>query len=324
MSSQFVPSKDLISIFASSIKEQTKQESNQGLSDVQFSLIGRSSGSSSLGLFDLLPPELFTSITDMLDLQSLSRLARTSLKGKTIVEELLVYQALVDHAPTTFAALGKCGLAGLHPVWLIHQTLRSDRCVKCPKFGGYVFLPSFERACLYCLAFHKYFSVSDPARIEVDFALTAEDMKQIPQMRSLISDSWASWGFNDPDVLVSVMQAAQVWDRVYGGLKEPHEEIEIWKAGAKKYDSIPSFWLHAEEDEERICAKGIRFPFLADYGVEHGFECRKCKEESLFHREPIPNLFTRVELWDHSKSCVGVPGFLERLEKEQFSASSSG
>ncbi|KAF5020328.1 hypothetical protein F66182_7634 [Fusarium sp. NRRL 66182] len=100
---------------------------------------------SSLGMLDTMPAELLLLTLNLLDFQSLSRLARACFRGKIIVESLSAYRQVMRHAPKVLPALAKTGLIGHHPALLVLSTLQTSRCVSCFEFGAFLYLPTCER-----------------------------------------------------------------------------------------------------------------------------------------------------------------------------------
>jgi hypothetical protein len=105
----------------------------------------------SLGKLDGLPIELLHNIFAMLDLQSLSRITQTCLRGIVTVQALPGYRDLIRHAPQAVAALGKTRLLGCHSTSELHAALRSTNCSSYGEYGPFLFMPTCERCCYECL-----------------------------------------------------------------------------------------------------------------------------------------------------------------------------
>ncbi|EEA25532.1 hypothetical protein TMatcc_006238 [Talaromyces marneffei ATCC 18224] len=143
------------------------------------SAIQRSADTSSATLLDRLPLELLHLICASLDFQSLSRLSRTSLQIKTIVELLPAYRDLMKYAPRTLSALGKTKLISLHSSGELHAALRSADCVSCAEFGTYLFLPTCERVCYGCLRRNQSFWMIAEATAKECFKIPQRQLKTI-------------------------------------------------------------------------------------------------------------------------------------------------
>ena len=105
-----LPSQELLSLIASAIEPKDDYPFTK-VRPVQVSTIKRVSSTSSLGSLDCLLPELLSYICNILDFQSLSRLLRVCLQGKTVVESLPAYRALTKYIPTVFRVLASLGLS---------------------------------------------------------------------------------------------------------------------------------------------------------------------------------------------------------------------
>ena len=115
-----------------------------------------------------------------------------------------------------------------------------------------------------------------------------------------------------------------MWEQICDAGQEVPEEFESWFSHDEKHTEPLSLPDWDNTDDHPIAARAsIRFPGKAEYGVEYGFQCRKCKEHSLWYKQGSVPLFTRVELWEHSKTCCGAPGLLEKLETDFREASTS-
>lgn len=66
----------------------------------------RRDSKSSIGILDRLSLEILQWVLDLLVFQSLSRVSRSSLLAKSVVESLPLYCDLMEHAPQTLNALG--------------------------------------------------------------------------------------------------------------------------------------------------------------------------------------------------------------------------
>ncbi|KAM0561225.1 hypothetical protein ACHAPJ_003730 [Fusarium lateritium] len=252
---------------------------------------------SSLGQLDLLPAELLLSVLDLLDFQSLSRLSRVSLLGKGVIEGLPVYNEVIQHAPEALVTLGKTQLLSCHPATLLHSTLRTSKCVSCFSFGGFLFLPTFERVCFECLYENQALRMTSPSMAKQCFGLTDHDLEQIPVMRSVPGTFGLRFQFAHKEVerLVSVKQAKELAMEIHGSAEKLAELRPRYHPGRTSMKDAAIF-RHFQEasleppgcDLSRLPRKAevveddfggmasIRFPYLSDAGAEKGLLCQGC------------------------------------------------
>merc|ERR1712000_619002 len=99
-----------------------------------------------------------------------------------------------------------------------HLALLQSRCVSCHYFGGFLFLPTCERVCFECLYENQAFRMTTPTLAKQCFALTDNDLEQIPLMHSIPGTFGLRFQFAHKQVehLVSVKQAKQLALQVHG------------------------------------------------------------------------------------------------------------
>ncbi|KAI1771100.1 hypothetical protein F4818DRAFT_221714 [Hypoxylon cercidicola] len=261
----------------------------------QISTIHRWSASSSLGLLDILPPELLLLTLNFLDFQSLSRISRVSLKGKAVVETLPAYREMMKHAPKILTALGKTGLLVHHSSSLLRQTLRSEKCVSCFDFGAFLFLPTCERVCFECLHQNHAFRMTTPAIAKRCFHLTHSQLKRIPIMHSIPGTYSVRFHVScSPSCrLVSVKQAKQLAIEVHGSIEHLAPRTRSGKMPSREFWVFKHFHDAPLEplgcDMSRLPEKSnitedkfasmasIRIPYLAEAGADYGRLCRGCQ-----------------------------------------------
>lgn len=175
---------------------------------------------------DRLPAEIWTHILNILDFQSLSRLSRVSLVGKSIVEHSPAYRDVMAYAPKTLTALGKARLLKCHPAFLLRQSLYSDKCVSCSSFGVLLLLPTCERVCFWCMKENLSLRMTPVSHAMEVLGLTEKDLKKIPVMNAVAGIGYGHGGdyaIARPCRLVNVRQAKQL-------AVEKHGSVEnLWK-----------------------------------------------------------------------------------------------
>ncbi|KAG9251497.1 F-box domain-containing protein [Emericellopsis atlantica] len=134
---------------------------------------------SSLTSLDRLPPEIMSTLLDMLDIQSISRFARVSFRGDTFVQSHRAYRDLVAFAPQVLLALGRVGLIDLHSVAELHTALRTERCATCIEYGAFLFLPTCERCCWECLRYNPSLRMLLPKEAKRYFGLSERHLQRL-------------------------------------------------------------------------------------------------------------------------------------------------
>lgn len=169
--------------------------------------------SSSIGSLDTLPVELLHIICNSLDFRSLSRFARVCHRAKSIVESLSSYQRITKHASAALIALKRTDIIKFHTGATIHAALLSDECVSCQQFGPFLFLPTCERCCYWCLKRERSLRVITPRTAGICFGVSRADLKEHIPLMINIPGSYR-WGHvvrpHRRARLVSVKQAEEV------------------------------------------------------------------------------------------------------------------
>lgn len=139
---------------------------------------------SSFGKLDRLPLELLHQVLEYLDVQSIARINRVSVRGRSVVLSLPAYTDLIKHAAETLALLNEVRLLSLHSVADLHAALRSERCANCPEYGAYFFLLDCDRCCWECLRRNPARRVIQPAKARRIFALSPKQIQKLPTLFS--------------------------------------------------------------------------------------------------------------------------------------------
>ena len=196
----------------------------------KFSDIQRTPSAPSSSALEELPCELLHNILDRLDFQALSRLARASLRAKTIVESLPAYAELVQHAPDALAVLGHTRTIRHHSAAQLRAVLRSTACA-CGAFGPFLFLVTGERCCLNCIVWKPAFWAMPKARAMRCFGLSKQDVDQLPSLRSVPGD-YEHGPCRRTFQLVSVKMAKARGLAVHGSMKRLRlEQADAWCQG---------------------------------------------------------------------------------------------
>ena len=278
------------------------------------STIRRDSSSSSLGQLDKLPVELLQVLLGLLDLRSISRLSRVSLRGHAIVRSFPTYRDLLKYASHTMAALGWTGSIRYHSATTLHRELSSQSCVSCGYFGAFLFLPTCERCCYECLSRNHSLWVVPPALAKKCFDLNDCQIKDIPIIRSV--PGVYKIGFHREMTrtrrlnLVSVKSAKALGIKVHGStanmpdwsslcrpwasstknLKENNYLRWLQDAPMQPLDGDPVMLpAQPHTPNDNYCGMASTpFPSILDGQLESGLWCRGCEwacEELLYADE---------------------------------------
>ncbi|KAI6382251.1 hypothetical protein MCOR25_000839 [Pyricularia grisea] len=181
--------------------------------------------SDAFGTLAFLPTEILIATASHLDVLTLTRLAQASMAWKDVVQFNPVYRDLITHVPEVLAALAATGMLAVHPAPALHHALRSWRCSSCNvHFGGYLFLPTAERACLSCLAENPALRVYDPQSVQQCFGLSDSQFARLPRLR-VIRGSYKVGSYADARVGKSMVAVGAARKLSTGQLK-PIEDFE--------------------------------------------------------------------------------------------------
>ena len=129
--------------------------------------------------------EVLHEVLNHVDLQTLSRFARTSHRGRAAAKSLPAFRRLSTSAGNVFKTLSRTKVIALHSISKLDAVLQSDRCVSCGQHSAFLFILSAERCCSNCQG--KIFSLLliplDVARQSLWFNKRLVSM--LPKMRSI-------------------------------------------------------------------------------------------------------------------------------------------
>lgn len=263
---------------------------------------------SSIGRLDELPIELLHAIFEILDLESLSRVSRVSLRGKNIVESLPAYRDLLLSAGHIFRILSRTRVINRHSSATLHAALHADRCVSCGDYGAFLFLLTFERCCIACISGNQSLWMV-PLSVAGDcFNLTKTELKTLPTMRSIprkysVKNSVSR---QRPIRLTSVKAAKERALQVHGSIdamarslaeKRPHMTLTKfyktrWLQDAPlqplSQDPLTLEYVSNTPNDD-FCGMGcVPFPSMTGSNIETGMWCRGCERTSqLYHDQKL-------------------------------------
>lgn len=109
------------------------------------------SSDSTLGALEVLPPELLTAITLLLDLQSALQLSHTNIRAKDLIAGVREYRQTREHALQCLWAAFKTRVAPTLYISAIHTALITRECSLCGAFGRFFSLLTATQCCFICL-----------------------------------------------------------------------------------------------------------------------------------------------------------------------------
>lgn len=258
----------------------------------------------SMGLLDNLPLELLHATFNYLDLQSLSRVSRVSLRGKAVIESLPAYRDLSLSARHIFATLSRARVIGLHSAAALHGALRSDRCTSCGKYGAFLFILSSERCCFVCLSRNQSFWMIPLAVAGDCFDLTQKDLKALPTMRSIPGKYFVQHRISRQRSirLTSVKAAKELALKVHGSIEAMASNLAAkrmhitrtsyhktrWLQGAPLQPLSQDPWtleIISNTPTDDFCGMGsVPFPSMSGSSIENGLWCRGCERTFELYR----------------------------------------
>lgn len=252
---------------------------------------------SSMGFLDHLPLELLHETLNYLDLQSLSRLSRVSLYGKSVVEKLPAYRDLFLSAGHVLVALNRTKVIGFHSAATLHAALYSHRCASCGNYGAFLFLLSAERCCFACLSRNQSLWMIPRALARDCFCLTQEDLKTLPTIRSIPGTYFVRHRISRQRItrLTSAKAAKELALKVHGSTEAMARNLAAKHLCTTDIQFYTAKWLQdaplqplskdpltlefaSNTPDDKFCGMGsVPFPSMSGNRVENGLWCRGCE-----------------------------------------------
>lgn len=132
---------------------------------------------------DRLPTEVLDAVVVHLDIQSLTRFARTSRRNAEIALTCPEYGILFRHARQALGGLGELSLLSFHTARELYNVLTSDKCTGCGRFGAFFYALEAERCCWMCAAYDTRFWAVPYRTVVRYYKLSHENMHDIPIAR---------------------------------------------------------------------------------------------------------------------------------------------
>lgn len=140
----------------------------------------------SFGDLHKLPLELLSMVFEHLTCDDLEALHSCSTGGRIAVLAFPPYHNLLQYAPSILSVLKKTRLARAFTIKQIYETFTSSLCTTCDQFGGYVFLPSFARCCLFCAETQLKFLPISRAGAKLEFGIKGTKIfESLPQLNNI-------------------------------------------------------------------------------------------------------------------------------------------
>lgn len=143
------------------------------------------SSDTSLGGFSILPPELRCDMLLGFDMKSLFKMRETSLGWRDTIDSFPPYRRAVTAGLTAICALLRTGLASKITLSEFDNALCTESCAFCGRFAGFIFLPTWKRACFDCLERAPETQVRTVAALHKEFQLTVADERKLMSFRTL-------------------------------------------------------------------------------------------------------------------------------------------
>ncbi|KAF5693014.1 hypothetical protein FDENT_2452 [Fusarium denticulatum] len=257
---------------------------------------------SCFGLLGILPAELLLITVDLLDFQSLSRLSRTCLRAKRVVENFVPYQQVIKHAPKVPTALIQANLAGHYPPAVVYLTLQTDRCVSCTDFGAFLYLPTCERVCFECLHRNIGLWMITIPMAKKYFGLTYQQVQTLPIMRIIPATyclQTRDKTHKNPFRLVSVKAAKSLAIEVHGSAenlaafvpaltRETQKVYYLFKRYHAAPVEAPGCDMSRLPERPRIGSdpyagvSSLRVPYITATGADWGQLCKGCEMTATY------------------------------------------
>lgn len=127
--------------------------------------------------------EIWQKILPHLDLETLYNFRLASRGAVQTVDSLTEYQELIKHAPNILRATYYLNTNNLVTLEALHKKLFTVDCECCGKFGGYLYLITFERVCLICILIQRRYQPRDRATIKQQFELKDFIIDTLPHIQ---------------------------------------------------------------------------------------------------------------------------------------------
>jgi hypothetical protein len=141
--------------------------------------------SATLGQLDTLPLELLQPILLDLDLKSLTALRSVNRTFRKTIDSIKEYDDIITHGPTSLRAALSINLGSWISCRQLYNTLCSEQCTGCRRFGPLLYLLSCSRVCYVCLHEDRRFLPMVPIYAKPAFKLSSQNLADLPTALSI-------------------------------------------------------------------------------------------------------------------------------------------
>lgn len=137
----------------------------------------------SLGQLEELPLELLSEVLSDLDVPTLVAFRCVNRHARAVVDSLPIFCRVVENCANVIRAV-VATKAESFTLNTLHNSLSMRDCVKCGRFGGYLYLITCERVCYFCFSRDTaFFPITESAARRI--GCTKHLLEQLPHLPSL-------------------------------------------------------------------------------------------------------------------------------------------
>ncbi|PNS18854.1 hypothetical protein CAC42_5393 [Sphaceloma murrayae] len=270
-----------------------------------------------IGLFKMLPDDLFLPLLSDLDLRSYMQLSGTNRAFRRALLKLPQCDLLAQCQPLVLRAIRNVWADRWISLRDLHRRVFTSTCEICGDFGGYLYLLTCTRVCYICIVTQRSLLPVAPAQVTDAYALPKEELSHVPCMHSIVGTyatvkrkvtNSSALFFMDPRAALEVAVR-------YHGSEEAMLEMmtESVAAGSEEGEAGLKGWLHHDADSLGPSSNPRRFVAIVkmpsiDPGSKKKIEARYCdaclrmdagyKRPNSWRRQ-----YTREAFSDHLQEC---------------------
>ncbi|KAJ2985879.1 hypothetical protein NUW58_g5298 [Xylaria curta] len=139
----------------------------------------------SIGVLDILPPELLAEILCQLDLRTLLDFRYVNRRAADLVNYLPQYKGITTHARNALRGILSIETGRWITCAALYEKLCTPVCEQCGDFGGYLYLLTCKRVCFLCLSRNPIYLPLPPGRASRKFGLQRQIVERLPRMKAI-------------------------------------------------------------------------------------------------------------------------------------------